>query len=300
VLACWGSNEHNQLPLLPGIEGTVPPGSDIELIVEGTEYRAIITIPAQTVTDYVGLTYSSFDPYHFALVARDGQQIPVTQLEGLITVRIEYLPPKDPHATALASIFTQAETLKLYVRSDDQWVPIEALCQGTGCSQQVGEGTAQMVIDYLGEFMLASSPPDHPLTVNVAGSGSVSLDPPGGAYTEGTQVELTAVPAPGWQFKGWSGDLSGTTTPISITIDAPKTVTATFSLNTYALTVAVDPAGSGTTSPAAGVQTYAAGTIVNLTATPNAGHKFDHWGGACTGTGACQVKMNANKSVICR
>jgi len=68
------------------------------------------------------------------------------------------------------------------------------------------------------------------LTVNVVGNGSVTLDPPGGTYDEGTVVQLTADPDPGWAFDGWSGDLSGSTNPENITMDANKSVTATFEL----------------------------------------------------------------------
>ena len=71
-------------------------------------------------------------------------------------------------------------------------------------------------------------PPQHTLTVNTVGSGSVELNPPGGTYDDGTLVTLTATPAAGFQFSGWSGDLSGSTNPDTITMDGDKNVTATF------------------------------------------------------------------------
>jgi hypothetical protein len=64
---------------------------------------------------------------------------------------------------------------------------------------------------------------------------------------------------------------------------------------TYDLTVAVD--GSGTTVPAAGVHTYSSGTAVNVTATAGVGYAFDHWSGACSGSGLCSVTMDGDKSV---
>jgi hypothetical protein len=67
--------------------------------------------------------------------------------------------------------------------------------------------------------------------------------------------------------------------------------------DTYDLTVAVDPAASGTTVPAVGTHTYAKDTVVNIAATPAAGYEFDQWSGACSGTGSCQVTMDADKSV---
>ncbi|MGH7600096.1 MAG: InlB B-repeat-containing protein, partial [bacterium] len=71
-------------------------------------------------------------------------------------------------------------------------------------------------------------PVQYTLTVNTVGSGSVTLDPVGGTYDAGTEVTLTATLGSGFQFSGWSGDLSGSTNPATITIDGNKNVTATF------------------------------------------------------------------------
>ena len=74
-----------------------------------------------------------------------------------------------------------------------------------------------------------SAPPQYTLTVNTVGQGSVTLNPPGGTYDAGTVVTLTASPDSGWQFDNWGGDLSGSTNPTTITMNANKTVTANFS-----------------------------------------------------------------------
>jgi hypothetical protein len=65
----------------------------------------------------------------------------------------------------------------------------------------------------------------------------------------------------------------------------------------HALSIAVDPVGGGTTDPGVGPHPYAENTVVDITATPAPGYEFGHWSGACTGTGACQVTMDADKSV---
>ena len=69
--------------------------------------------------------------------------------------------------------------------------------------------------------------PTFNLTTTVSGQGSVS--PSSGTYDESTLVSLTATPASGWLFEGWGGDASGTTNPLSITMDADKSITANFS-----------------------------------------------------------------------
>jgi molybdopterin-binding protein len=66
------------------------------------------------------------------------------------------------------------------------------------------------------------------LTISTVGSGSVTLNPNGGSYAPDTVVTLTADPADGWEFNGWSGDLSGSTNPTTITMNSSKDVTATF------------------------------------------------------------------------
>jgi hypothetical protein len=68
------------------------------------------------------------------------------------------------------------------------------------------------------------------LTVTTVGSGTVNLNPPGGVYTENTTVTLTAIPDSGWQFTGWTGDLSGGTASLPLLMDSHKAITATFNL----------------------------------------------------------------------
>ncbi len=67
------------------------------------------------------------------------------------------------------------------------------------------------------------------LTVN-ATNGSVTKNPNQSTYNYGTSVQLTATPATGYSFVNWSGDLTGSTNPASITMNANKTVTANFAL----------------------------------------------------------------------
>jgi len=116
------------------------------------------------------------------------------------------------------------------------------------------------------------------LTVNVVGNGSVSKSPDQATYASGTVVTLTATADAGWTFSGWSGDLTGSTNPDTITMDGDKTVTATFTEVTeeYDLTIAVDGVG-GTTDPVPGVYTHAEGANVPVTAVPDEGYVLDHW-----------------------
>jgi hypothetical protein len=138
----------------------------------------------------------------------------------------------------------------------------------------------------------------HDLTTAVDPVGGGTTDPAVGVHTYayGSVVDITATPAVGYEFDHWSGDCTGSGA-CQVTLDADRSVTAHFTLVTHDLTMAVDPVGGGTTDPAAGVHAYAYGSVVDITATPAVGYAFDHWSGDCTGSGACQVTMNADKSV---
>ena len=67
----------------------------------------------------------------------------------------------------------------------------------------------------------------------------------------------------------------------------------------YILTMAVGPTGGGTTDPEVGPHTYAAGTVVDITATPNTGYEFDYWDGAVANpdSASTTVTMNMAKTV---
>lgn len=66
------------------------------------------------------------------------------------------------------------------------------------------------------------------LDVMVIGGGQVTLDPPGGFYNDGTLVKINAVPAEGWKFTGWTGDLSGSSQSDSVSTDQDLTISTTF------------------------------------------------------------------------
>jgi len=154
-----------------------------------------------------------------------------------------------------------------------------------------------------GAFTTAGPPPPPPpaqfvLSLSTVGQGSITANPQtvSGTYAAGTVVGLSATPAANYQFSGWSGACAGTG-GCSVTMNAATSVTATFTLKQFALTLATVGNGTITASPQPVAGTYAAGTVVSLTATPAAGSQFSGWSGACSGTGGCSVTMNAATSV---
>lgn len=133
------------------------------------------------------------------------------------------------------------------------------------------------------------------LSTSVSPTGSGTVSPSSGTYVTGTNVSLTASAASGYRFDHWTGDATGTANPVTVTLNANKSVTAVF-VQRFTLGTAVSPVNTGTVTPSSG--TYDAGTNVQLTATPVAGWYFNYWDGSLTGsTNPQTLTMNANKSV---
>jgi hypothetical protein len=149
-------------------------------------------------------------------------------------------------------------------------------------------------------------------TTGGTGTGTVSSSPAGidcgtdcsEDYDENTVVTLTPSPAADSVFAGWSGACTGSGS-CSVTMDAAKSVTATFDLQQYTLNVTLAGTGTGTvTSSPAGIdcgtdcsEDYTVNTLVTLTPSPATDSLFAGWSGACTGTGSCSVTLDAARSV---
>jgi hypothetical protein len=123
-------------------------------------------------------------------------------------------------------------------------------------------------------------------TINVApGSYTLSIVSPQ-AVGVGTQAV----------FASWSDGGAQTHT---VNVEAPIGLTGTFK-NQYLLTTSANPTNGGTVtqlSVNSNGPYYDAGTLVSVFESPAAGFSFTGWSGACGGTGACLVTMNAPATV---
>jgi len=156
-----------------------------------------------------------------------------------------------------------------------------------------------------------STAPSLTVSKSGAGTGTVTSSPAGincgddcsETYNQGTSVTLTARPASGSTFGGWSGACSGTGT-CTVTMNAAMSVTATFDLQAAGNTLTVVKSGTGTgtvTSSPAGIscgddcsETYSKVQKVKLTAKADANSAFTGWsGGGCSGTKTCTVTVDA-------
>ncbi|MBN1359533.1 MAG: hypothetical protein JW993_03025 [Sedimentisphaerales bacterium] len=92
-----------------------------------------------------------------------------------------------------------------------------------------GDG-AYFAMDNFTFDLLTDSMTTCTLTTDVtpSGGGSLSRSPDKAMYSPGDSVTLTAAPAEGYAFAGWTGDVSGSANPATIIMDSDKSVTATF------------------------------------------------------------------------
>ena len=80
------------------------------------------------------------------------------------------------------------------------------------------------------DVVIGEAPLTYTLTMVLVGEGITA--PPEGEhqYSEGTEVRVGALPAAGWQFDGWAGDVADPdATTTRVTLDGDKVVTAQFS-----------------------------------------------------------------------
>ncbi|MCL4225096.1 MAG: hypothetical protein KJZ91_11580 [Myxococcales bacterium] len=184
---------------------------------------------------------------------------------------------------------------------------------GGGCT---GTGTCAVTITAAISVTATFTLTQHTLSVTRAGlgTGTVTSNPAGincgtdcaEPYNYGTSVTLTAAPATGSVFSGWSGGGCTGTGTCTVTVTAATSVTATFTLTQHTLSVTRAGLGTGTvTSNPAGIncgtdcsEPYNYGTSVTLTASPAGGSTFAGWsGGGCTGTGTCTVTVTTTTAV---
>lgn len=143
------------------------------------------------------------------------------------------------------------------------------------------------------------------LTLRTSGTGTLTSNPAStGAILSGTVVTLTATPGAGQSLSSWTGPCVGSGLSCTFTMTADTAVTATFTgpvapppASTFKLVLKANGKGTVVSNPSG--TAFASGTVVKLTATPDAGVPFVGWsGGGCSGTvPVCSVTITADTTV---
>ncbi len=256
---------------------TVDSNTQLRAIIPNgaTSGKISVTNPdgsAASATDFI-VTWqpvlSSFAPQH----AQQGAEI---------TIRGE-------HFTATTQVKFNGISATFTLDSDTQIRAIVPSSSTTGkISVTNSAGTSVSASDFFMQYALAT---------NAQGSGSITLNPAGNVYDEGTSVTVTAAPALGWKFQDWDGALDGPIASQTLVMNSDKSVTAQFTALAQ-FTMSVDTLGAGqvTLDPPGGV--YYSGALVTLTPQPDSGYVFSGWQKDVHGwSSPAQITMNADKHV---
>lgn len=190
-------------------------------------------------------------------------------------------------------------------------------CSGAANTCVVTMDAARVTVtpDVTARFVPVVAQPRFTFNLTISGAGSVVSDPAGinctanctAEFAANTVLALTATPAAGQNFAGWTGACTGSANVCTTTADQARTVGARFETivgTSFALNVAVSGNGSVVSTPV-GIDcgsvcnaNFAAGAAVTLTAAPAAGQRFTSWGGACSGTQpTCTLQLTQVRAV---
>jgi hypothetical protein len=190
------------------------------------------------------------------------------------------------------------------------------MCKGAaGYDGPTGVGTPNGIAAF---GATAPVPAEFELTLEKSGEGegTVSSEPAGidcgstcsAPYEEGTAVTLSASPAEGSEFNGWTGCDAESEGKCEVTMSGAKTVEAEFGLEpaagpTQPLTLEKHPLGTGegtVASNPAGIecgtactsetQEFEEGSLVTLTASAAAGSIFKAWTGCAKDTSTPELE----------
>lgn len=133
-------------------------------------------------------------------------------------------------------------------------------------------------------------------TVTPPEAGTIS--PSSGQFDDGEQVQISASPNQNWVFKEWNGDLNGSNNPASFTMSKNMSVNALFEKLNHSLTITTSGNGSVSEAVVTAKTDYNAGTLVELTATPEDEWVFESWSGDLEGNeNPAVISMDSEKII---
>lgn len=128
--------------------------------------------------------------------------------------------------------------------------------------------------------------------IDPAAGGTITCEP--NPVNHGQAATCAAIPNTGYTFGGFSGDCAGPSCALS-NVTGLRSVTALFTLNSYAVLIAASPPGGGIVSCAP--NPVAHGGDSTCTATPNTGYSFNGFSGDCAGAACALSNVTSAKNV---
>ncbi|MBF0100126.1 MAG: hypothetical protein HQK77_04375 [Desulfobacterales bacterium] len=132
-----------------------------------------------------------------------------------------------------------------------------------------------------------------------AQDGKVLQAPDSATYACGSTVLLNPVPDDGFMFSHWEGDLTGTEAPAYVTVNKNMTINAIFVPEIYTVIISISPVGSGSVVIDPMRFEFMVNELVELSANPAPGFRFDHWEDGISGSEPNQqIQMTHSISVV--
>lgn len=193
----------------------------------------------------------------YELSAMDANGTEITRFNSAVTITFPYDPAQLPPGTSEADLVPA-----YWDEPSGTWQPVGSVVVDTA------NNTITVQVEHFSTWGSVVTGSRHALTVSRsgAGGGTVTSNPAGidcGStctwnFDEGTSVTLTATPASGSTFSGWSGACSGTGA-CTVTMNGTKSVTATFASGSGGSGSAT---GSGTGGATGGDEAAAGDTLL--------------------------------------
>ena len=275
-----------------------------------------VSEPQDTIDISLGARYK-FDYYNpsatvtmdqaksITLVYKTQYLVSFTQTGSALAPTVTYTADTDPTGTVPFGVWVKAGSQIIYTYQNI--VPGApgvryVFTSVTPTSPQTVNGPLTINGAYKTQYLLTVLTDPAGLSPQPTRNPAGEAGPANGWWYDTTSVTLTAQTVTGYNFNYWDvdGNSQGNgVNPISVITNAPHTATAHYTpVITYTLTITATT--GGTTNPAPGTHTYSSGTTVDVTATPNAGYRFDHWvlnGSDAGSTNPISLLMDRNRSL---
>ncbi len=277
--------------------GTLTPGVGAHEYLSGT--TALVTATAQAGSAFEGWSGAATGTTNPASVVMDADKVLTATFRALTyTLTVDVVGQGAVTRVPSQTTYLYGDMVTVTATPDAGWYFGQWSGDASGTLTQT---TVLMTANrWVTATFLSTPPAYYTLTMGLVGSGVITPAVGAHSYLSGAVVSLSASPAVGWQFAGWSGDLESDANPTSLLMNGQKAVTATFTLMpvSYTLTLATTGNGHGTLTPGVGAHEYLSGTTALITATAQEDSDFEGWSGACSGTApTCAALMDADKAV---
>jgi uncharacterized repeat protein (TIGR01451 family) len=210
--------------------GALTPGVGVHEYLSGT--TVLVTATAQAGSVFEGWSGAATGTTNPASILMDADKVLTATFRALTyTLTVDIVGEGTVTRVPSQTTYLYGDAVTLTATPDAGWYFGQWSGDAGGTLTQT---TVTMMANRLVTATFLSTPPTYyTLTMELVGSGVITPAVGAHSYLSGTLVDVSASPAAGWQFAGWTGDLESSASPAQVTMDANKAVTATFTVELH-------------------------------------------------------------------